>query len=540
MIKGSLYIPSFSAEWNPLPAIVQRLRKTETAFAKWCPNVQNCLVLSHDATTLPLPDSSVDYVFTDPPFGSNIYYSEMSMVWEAWLGQLMDRNQEAVVHRKNDGGFKRLPDYEIIMTRAFAEVARLLKPGRHATVEFNNSDGGVFEAIKRAVRKAGFEIENMVFLDKVQKSFKQLKGEKGEEDVVGHDVIFNLLKPPPVLARVEPTTEMSQQEVSHTPSYLDQTLNAAGRTLAELTEHLVAETIREHLRSLPQRIQKEPKTYNDEHRTTPFLNTMLMNALIPKGVVNVSQINLPYIEQVCTRYFRKVDNRWYLLDEVVGYQPPNGDKNELFEQPEEEATIQDETSAIAWLRQKLTTTPLRIGELRPHWMRATVKLTNDISTRLEQYLRDNFWLDRQTRRWREPTEEERALMDTSERQQARYEAERFLGGHLRRHPADEEVLSWIEHLYHSATLIEEEAAGLSDTGEADGVPDAAIRLYAMMPRLFQSVLKEKVDTSKYGLAQRQCRIAATKVAAQSERTRAAEEAARMEEQMPLFKEQPNG
>jgi hypothetical protein len=95
-------------------------------------------------------------------------------------------------------------------------------------------------------------------------------------------------------------------------------------------------------------------------------------------------------------------------------------------------------------------------------------------------------------------------------------------------------------LYHSATLIEEEAAGLSDTGEADGVPDAAIRLNAMMPRLFQSVLKEKVDTSKYGLALRQCRIATTKVAAQSDRTREAAEAARVEEQIPLFKEQPNG
>ena len=34
---------------------------------------------------LNLPDSSVDYVFTDPPFGSNIYYSEASHIWESWL-----------------------------------------------------------------------------------------------------------------------------------------------------------------------------------------------------------------------------------------------------------------------------------------------------------------------------------------------------------------------------------------------------------------------------------------------------------------------
>ena len=81
------------------------------------------------------------------------------------------------------------------MLKAFAEMARVLCRGRFATVEFNNSDGQVFEAIKCAAREAGFAIENMVFLDKVQKSFKQIKGEKGEEDVVGHDVIFNLRKP---------------------------------------------------------------------------------------------------------------------------------------------------------------------------------------------------------------------------------------------------------------------------------------------------------------------------------------------------------
>ncbi|MCZ7527850.1 MAG: hypothetical protein M5U14_16625 [Acidimicrobiia bacterium] len=31
------------------------------------------------ADALPLPDGSVDYVFTDPPFGSNIFYSDMSL-----------------------------------------------------------------------------------------------------------------------------------------------------------------------------------------------------------------------------------------------------------------------------------------------------------------------------------------------------------------------------------------------------------------------------------------------------------------------------
>lgn len=30
-----------------------------------------------------LPENSIDYIFTDPPFGSNIIYSDLSIVWES-------------------------------------------------------------------------------------------------------------------------------------------------------------------------------------------------------------------------------------------------------------------------------------------------------------------------------------------------------------------------------------------------------------------------------------------------------------------------
>src|SRR5262249_21589223 len=155
----------------------------------------------------------------------------------------------------------------------------------------------------------------------------------------------------------------------------------------------------------------------------------------------------------------------------------NENKRGLFQPTEEDVVIADETTAIAWLRQKLLKAPMRIGELRPHWMRATVKLTGEISTKLEQYLREHFWLDRQTNRWREPTDEERARMDTTERLQAQHDAARFLGGHLRRHPDDAELLAWIDHLYHSATLIEEEAVGLTDAAEENDLPEEAVKLY---------------------------------------------------------------
>jgi hypothetical protein len=390
------------------------------------------------------------------------------------------------------------------MTEAFREMYRVLKPGRWATVEFNNSDGQVFEAIKQAARDAGFTIENMAFLDKVQKTFKQLKGEKGEEDVVGHDVIFNLYKPAPV--RTRPTA------------------NGAAPDNDKL-ERLVTDTIRTHLGGLPARIKADPRTYTEEHRTTPFLNTVLMNTILKD--VNVERINLPFIEALCSRYFKKIDGRWYLPEELVAGPGTDG----LFAK---EVALKDETTAIVWLRERLSRSPLRIGELRPHWMKATVRLTSDLSTQLERLLRENFWLDRHTRRWRIPSEDELAQMNNVERQHAIQDAERFLGGGLRDQPADMAILGWIGHLYEEASFQEQESAGLIEDGQKQDLPEQVTKLYGMMTRLLPRVLKDHVEPAALATAQRQCRVAARKL----EDLAASQQAAPTGQQRTLFDHPP--
>src|SRR5690606_8636256 len=55
------------------------------------------------ADKLPLPAASVDYVFTDPPFGSNLFYADMALFQEGWLGDFTDVNLEAVIDRSRAG-----------------------------------------------------------------------------------------------------------------------------------------------------------------------------------------------------------------------------------------------------------------------------------------------------------------------------------------------------------------------------------------------------------------------------------------------------
>jgi hypothetical protein len=114
----------------------------------------------------------------------------------------------------------------------------------------------------------------------------------------------------------------------------------------------------QHLQTIPERIKADPTKYNDEHRTTATISSMLMNTLIPKGV-DVDRLNLPFIERVCSRYFRKIGQRWYLPGEAVG---SDGTSCGLIQ---EEIAIKDESSAIEWICQHVKEGSALLGELKP-------------------------------------------------------------------------------------------------------------------------------------------------------------------------------
>jgi hypothetical protein len=142
-----------------------------------------------------LEDASVDYVFTDPPFGSNIFYSDMNLFHEAWLGEVTNHASEAVVHttgKRKQGAAER---YEDLLRRAFLEAFRVLKPGRCMSVVFGNSSGKIWGLVQRALRDAGFKHtpSHVAILDKGQRSVKGLNS--GAEGVVTVDLILTVQKP---------------------------------------------------------------------------------------------------------------------------------------------------------------------------------------------------------------------------------------------------------------------------------------------------------------------------------------------------------
>ena len=69
------------------------------------------MVSTQSATNLGnLPENSIDYIFTDPPFGHNFDYSELNFFWEGFLGTLTNQGPEAIVSGSQSKGLEEYRD----------------------------------------------------------------------------------------------------------------------------------------------------------------------------------------------------------------------------------------------------------------------------------------------------------------------------------------------------------------------------------------------------------------------------------------------
>lgn len=172
--SGVLYVSSLPVEKNVIDGVRRKIETFRSAFMMSHGASGTVRVVNASSTELDLADGSVDYVFTDPPFGGFIPYSEINQLNEAWLGVTTDDTEEAIVSPAQG---KSVTEYGALMKRVFAEVARVMKPDAAATVVFHSSKPDVWAALGGAFSSAGLMVERTSVLDKTQVSFKQVVSE---------------------------------------------------------------------------------------------------------------------------------------------------------------------------------------------------------------------------------------------------------------------------------------------------------------------------------------------------------------------------
>jgi 16S rRNA G966 N2-methylase RsmD len=172
--SGVLYVSGLPVEKNVLEGITRKAKSFVNAFELIHGSRSTVSVHNQSSAKLSLRTNSIDYVFTDPPFGGYIPYAEINQINELWLGTITDRAHEIIVSAAQG---KDVGAYATMMGSVFIEIARVLKPGSLATVVFHSAHSDVWRALTSAYAGAGLSVRATSVLDKIQASFKQVVSE---------------------------------------------------------------------------------------------------------------------------------------------------------------------------------------------------------------------------------------------------------------------------------------------------------------------------------------------------------------------------
>lgn len=172
--SGVLYISGLPVEKNVIEGVARKAKAFKEAFTLIHGSASRVSVHNASSEKMDLLDASMDYVFTDPPFGDYIPYAEINQINEIWLGETTDRSKEIIVSEAQKKG---VDSYGNMMGSVFREMARVLKPDGVATVVFHSAHSEIWRALARAYGGAGFSVTAASVLDKIQASFKQVVSE---------------------------------------------------------------------------------------------------------------------------------------------------------------------------------------------------------------------------------------------------------------------------------------------------------------------------------------------------------------------------
>src|SRR5690606_10880731 len=81
-LSGVYYVASQHSECSPWYILAGKLDRLAKAFRNYQAHPAKAVINTGTAARLALSDNSVDYIFTDPPFGENIYYSDLNFLVE--------------------------------------------------------------------------------------------------------------------------------------------------------------------------------------------------------------------------------------------------------------------------------------------------------------------------------------------------------------------------------------------------------------------------------------------------------------------------
>lgn len=324
------------------------------------------------ATEISIKDNSIDYIFTDPPFGANFSYSELNFIQESWLKVKTENTKEAI---ENESQSKSKSDYKDLMTLCFKEYYRVLKSNGWITIEFSNTSAAIWNAISQALQNSGFVILNVSALDKQQGSFKAVT----TTTAVKQDLVITCYKPTDGLMLK-----------------FDSSIDKASNAMDFIEELLV---------HLPVHLEKDNSTTAVVERSPKILYDRLISYYVQHGYA-IPMDAQEFQKELRERFIER-DGMFFTASQALEYEEKKKETNGMVPMV---LFISSEAEGIEWLKRELEI-PQTYSDIQPEWMRAmSTPKKGDMLPELMTILEENFIKD-EDGKWRKPDPEKAADLE---------------------------------------------------------------------------------------------------------------------------------
>lgn len=349
-MNGVIYFPSIIKELPVFKVLKEHLRKTY-GVKKLIKNSRSLISTQSMSDFQNLKDNSIDYIFTDPPFGANLMYSELNFLRESWIKVFTDNKKEAIENKTQK---KSTLVYQEIMTHCFAEYYRILKPNKWMTIEFSNTSAAVWNGIQTALQRAGFIIANVAALDKKQGSYNAVNNVTS----VKQDLVISCYKPS---NEFESKFKLTQGDVS------------------------VWDFVSDHLHHLPVHLKSGLSTTAIIERDPKILYDRLVKFYFMRGLVPIDARD--FQDGLKQKYTEK-DGMFFTSEQALEYAKKKADTSQFVQLS---LIVTNETDAIEWLKDRLRKRPQKYQDIMPDFRIATQSLRKgDTLPELQDILKENF------------------------------------------------------------------------------------------------------------------------------------------------------
>lgn len=368
-MANTLYIPPQFVENNPIDQFEYQAKKVIKAFEQ-CNEGAAIQVCS--ATNSSLQNNTIDYIFTDPPFGANIMYSELNLIAESWLKVKTNNREEAISNKTQHKG---IIEYQSIMSSCFKEYYRVLKPGHWMTVEFSNTSAAFWNSLQYSIQSAGFIISAVTDLNKERGGLHSMLG----PTAVKQDLAITCYKPTDQLMMKFNT---SMDKSSYAMDFIE-----------DLLVHL------------PVHLEKDNSTTAVIERSPKILYDRLISYYVQHGYS--IPMDAQEFQKDLREHFIERDGMFFTASQALEYEEKKKETNGIVPLA---LFISSEAEGIEWLKRELKT-PQTYSEIQPEWMKNMIPVKKgNVLPELMTILEENFIKD-EDGKWRNPDPEKAADLE---------------------------------------------------------------------------------------------------------------------------------